>query len=46
MKAKSKDEISGVKKEAESEKDRINSTKNSMDAIKNPNLLESVKPKK
>jgi hypothetical protein len=46
IKDKGKDAISGVKKEAESEKEKINSTKSSMDAIKNPNLLESVKPKK
>ena len=46
IKAKGKDAISGVKKEAESEKEKINNTKNSMDAIKNPNLLDSVKPKK
>jgi len=46
IKSKGKEELSGVKKEAESEKEKINNTKNSMDAIKNPNLLESVKPKK
>ena len=46
IKAKGKDAISAVKKEAESEKEKINSTKNSMDAIKNSNLLDSVKPKK
>ncbi|NBU97519.1 MAG: hypothetical protein EBS19_04755 [Spirochaetia bacterium] len=46
IKSKGKDAISGVKKETEAEKEKINNTKNSMDAIKNQNLLESVKPKK
>ncbi len=46
IKSKGKEALSGVKKDVESEKERINSAKNSMDTIKNQNLMESVKPKK